>query len=82
MYKTACPKVMIIIPISIEKCVTTVCWFTAPLSYLNSSIATRPKLHFANIVTEPVQQRLPTYHVPNLILIFYCLDHSKELVQV
>jgi competence protein ComGF len=85
MYEKACPEVIICIPISIEKYII-VYWLTSNPTHLTSCTTTISNLYFANLLATicsvPALQRLQTAHVPNLLLIFHCLCHSKVSAQI
>jgi hypothetical protein len=82
MYKTACPWVIIRIPIGKY---IIICWLTNPLSYVTSCTATRPSytlpfyliLFSVNLPYKDSQCSM----FPYLISIFCCLGCSKESIQ-
>jgi hypothetical protein len=72
---------MILIPLSIEKCIFA-CWFGA--TSVTSDLLYSTRLNFfVTVMREPALYRLLTFHVPNLMSIFFSLGRlSKESVQV
>jgi len=84
VYKKSCSQLMIIVYFSIWKIIIP--RYCAPLSHLTSCTPTKSNLYLANSLvaaaSEPAPYRLLTFHVPNLMSHFCCLDHTKGWNQV
>jgi hypothetical protein len=78
---------MILIPLYVDKYSIFPRWFLSPVSHLTSCTPAKCKLYFdvsfATAMSEPALCRLLTFHVPNLVSIFFSLCRvSRESVQV
>jgi len=84
-YKKSCSQLMIFVLFCIEKIIIP-CSYCAPFFPLTSCTLTKSNLYLANSLTtavsEPALYRLLTFHVPNLMSVFHCLDHIRGSVQV
>jgi hypothetical protein len=69
---------MILIPLSIEKCIFT-CWFGAYPAHLTTKSNLYFDFSFATVMSEPALYRLLAFNIPNLLSILPSFGHLSQI---